>query len=44
MSYAAKSPSYALARANAGAPGTDGMTFAAIEASGLDSWLASLRK
>ena len=25
---------YALARANAGAPGTDGMTFAAIEASG----------
>src|SRR5207237_9515641 len=26
---------YALARANAGAPGTDGMTFAAIEALGL---------
>src|ERR1700693_2322468 len=26
---------YALARANAGAPGTDGMTFAAVEASGL---------
>jgi len=25
---------YALARANAGAPGTDGMTFAAVEASG----------
>ena len=24
---------YALARANAGAPGTDGMTFAAVEAS-----------
>jgi hypothetical protein len=34
----------ALARANAGAPGTDGMTFAAIEASGLDSWLAGLRE
>src|SRR5882757_9365280 len=31
---------YALARANAGAPGTDGMTFAAIEASGLEKWLA----
>ena len=28
----------------AGAPGTDGMTFAAIEASGLDSWLAGLRE
>src|SRR6202047_5166058 len=35
---------YALARANAGAPGTDGITFAAIEASGLDSWLAGLRE
>jgi RNA-directed DNA polymerase len=35
---------YALARGNAGAPGTDGMTFAAIEASGLDSWLAGLRE
>src|ERR1700723_1475841 len=35
---------YALARANAGAPGTDGMTFAAIEASGLESWLAGLRE
>src|SRR5580692_11089379 len=34
----------ALARANAGAPGTDGMTFAAIEASGLDRWLAGLRE
>ena len=33
---------YALARANAGAPGTDGMTFAAIEASGLEKWLAGL--
>ena len=35
---------YALACANAGAPGTDGMTFAAIEASGLESWLAGLRE
>jgi RNA-directed DNA polymerase len=35
---------YALARANAGAPGTDGMTFAAIEASGLEEWLAGLRE
>src|ERR1700736_6381188 len=35
---------YALARANAGAPGTDGMTFAAVEASGLEEWLASLRE
>src|SRR5258708_40085717 len=35
---------YALARANAGAPGVDGMTFAAIEASGLEAWLASLRE
>src|ERR1700680_4081479 len=35
---------YALARANAGAPGTDGMTFAAIEALGLESWLAGLRE
>ena len=35
---------YALSRANAGAPGTDGMTFAAIEASGLESWLAGLRE
>src|ERR1700751_2727587 len=35
---------YAVARANAGAPGTDGMTCAAIEASGLESWLAGLRE
>ena len=35
---------YALARANAGAPGVDGMTFAAIEALGLDGWLAGLRE
>src|SRR5436309_3679797 len=35
---------YALARANAGAPGRDGMTFAQIEASGLERWLADLRE
>jgi RNA-directed DNA polymerase len=35
---------YALARANAGAPGVDGMTFAAIEAMGLEEWLAEIRK
>ena len=35
---------YALARANAGAPGTDRMTFAAVEASGLEKWLAGLRE
>src|SRR5258707_8016351 len=35
---------YALARANAGAPGVDGMAFAAIEASGLERWLAGLRE
>ena len=35
---------YALARANAGAPGIDGMTFAQIEASGLEKWLGGLRE
>src|SRR6266446_4858906 len=35
---------YALARANAGAPGVDGKTFAAIEASGLEKWLTGLRE
>src|SRR5260370_41610256 len=35
---------YALARANAGAPGRDGMTFSRIEASGLERWLAGLRE
>src|SRR5919108_5368739 len=35
---------YALARANAGAPGVDGMSFTAIEASGLEAWLAGLRE
>jgi RNA-directed DNA polymerase len=35
---------YALARANAGAPGVDGMTFAAIEARGMEGWLAGSRE
>jgi len=35
---------YALARVNAGAPGVDGLTFAAIEAKGLGGWLAGLRE
>ena len=35
---------YVLARANGGAPGVDGMTFAMIEATGLEEWLAEIRK
>ena len=35
---------YAVARANAGAPGVDGVSFAQIEASGLEAWLAGLRE
>jgi RNA-directed DNA polymerase len=35
---------YALARANGGAPGVDGVTFKEIEKSGLTEWLADLRK
>jgi RNA-directed DNA polymerase len=34
---------YALARANKGAPGVDGVTFAMIEAEGLEAWLANIR-
>ena len=34
---------YRLARANAGAPGVDGVTFAQIEEQGLEAWLAGLR-
>jgi group II intron reverse transcriptase/maturase len=33
---------YALARDNDGAPGVDGVTFDAIEAAGLEEWLAAL--
>ena len=35
---------YLLARGNAGAPGVDGVTFAAIETSGLEAWLAGVRE
>jgi RNA-directed DNA polymerase len=35
---------YALARANGGAPGVDGVSFAMIEAAGLEEWLAGIRK
>jgi RNA-directed DNA polymerase len=35
---------YALARANAGAPGVDGVSFAAIEAGDVEGWLADLRE
>jgi RNA-directed DNA polymerase len=34
---------YALAKGNDGAPGIDGVTFEAIEASGIDAFLAQLR-
>jgi len=33
---------YALAKANKGAPGVDGMTFEQIETAGLEGWLAGL--
>jgi RNA-directed DNA polymerase len=35
---------YRMARANAGAPGVDGMSFAQIEERGLETWLAGLRE
>jgi len=35
---------YRLAKANRGAPGVDGETFAMIEAAGLDEWLAGIRE
>ena len=38
------SHAYRLARANAGAPGVDGMTFAKIEDEGPEAWLAGLRE
>lgn len=35
---------YALSRANGGAPGVDGETFADIEAAGRERWLGELRE
>jgi RNA-directed DNA polymerase len=35
---------YALARANAGAPGVDGQTFAEIATNGVEDWLAGLQQ
>src|SRR5207344_573945 len=35
---------YAVARANAGAAGVDGVSFAQIEAAGVEAWLAGLRE
>ncbi len=34
---------YAIAKQHNGAPGIDGVTFAAIEAGGIEGWLANLR-
>jgi RNA-directed DNA polymerase len=38
------SHAFMLARANAGAPGVDGVTFKQIEAAGVEAWLAGLRE
>src|SRR3974377_2336859 len=35
---------YELSRANAGAPGVDGMTFDEVDAQGVEAWLAGLRE
>src|SRR3954454_15411859 len=35
---------YELMRSNKGAPGTDGVSFAMIEAAGLEEWLSDIRK
>src|SRR5262249_39726016 len=35
---------YACCRANGGAPGVDGETFARIEADGVDRWLSTVRE
>jgi len=35
---------YKLAKSNRGAPGVDGMTFAEIEAAGVEAWLSGLRQ
>jgi RNA-directed DNA polymerase len=35
---------YALAKANGGAPGVDGVTFEDVEAAGRDNWLAALQE
>ena len=35
---------YDLARANKGAPGVDGVDFAAIEAAGLENWLTGIEQ